>query len=439
MYLSTGQRTKIKHRIEVIAIENNLNAPARNFLNKVSEHHVNSCAPCDEGRGWCEFDFTSASHHVQKLQRRIDKALHEGEFSKILYLQNLLIHSHSAKMLAVKTVTSNRGKSTPGIDDVLWLSHRDKYNAALSLVRRGYTPRPLKRIYIPKRNGDVRPLSIPTMKDRAMQTLYKFALEPISELLADEHSYGFRPNRSTRDALIRCQNILCCRKDYTWVLKADVKSCFDNISHKWIMDNIPIDKKILWKFLKCGVVHRCTKYDTNYGVPQGGAISPMICNMALDGMERKLIESLQDVEFIRYADDILVISPYPSKLDKAIEIINDFLSVRGLSLSAEKTLKTKASKGFSFLGWRIQAGEELPLIIPDRSNTESLFDKVGEIFFGYEEYKELFDKLKPSIQGWVGYHRGVVNDDFLQEIMLSLQSTIRSVNDNISPNLLKLI
>ena len=205
------------------------------------------------------------------------------------------------------------------------------------------------------------------------------------------------------------------------------------------MENIPIDKKILLKFLKCGVVHRCKKHDTNCGVPQGGAISPMICNMALDGMERKLIESLQDVEFIRYADDILVISPYPIKLDHAKEIMNDFLSVRGLSLSAEKTLKTEASKGFSFLGWRIQTGEELPLIIPDRSNAESLFDKVGEVFFGYEEYKELFDKLKPTIQGWVGYHKGVVDNDFLREIITVLQDTIRSVNNNISPNLLKLI
>lgn len=423
----------------MIVIENNLNAPAQNFLNKVSEHYVNSCAPCDEGKGWCEFDFTSAKHHVQKLQRRIDKALREGEFSKISYLQNLLIHSHSAKMLAVKAVTSNRGKYTPGIDDVLWLSPRDKYNAALSLVRRGYTPRPLKRIYIPKRNGDVRPLSIPTMKDRAMQTLYKFALEPISELLADEHSYGFRPNRSTRDALIRCHNIFCNRKDYTWVLKADVKSCFDNISHEWIMDNIPIDKKILLKFLKCGVVHRCKKYDTNCGVPQGGAISPMICNMALDGMERKLQESLQEVEFIRYADDILVISPYPIKLAQTIEIMNDFLSVRGLSLSTDKTLITEANKGFNFLGWRIQSGEELPLIIPDRSNAESLFDKVSDIFFGYEEYADVLGKLKPCLQGWAGYHIGVVDNDFLREIITALQDTIRSVNNNISPNLLKLI
>ena len=422
----------------MINISNYCNTPAQNFLNKASEYNVKSYAPCDEGKDWREFDFTSAEHHVQKLQWRIEKALIEREFGKATYLYHLLIHSHSAKMLAVKAVTSNRGKYTSGIDNEVWLSSKDKYNAALSLNCRGYTPRPLKRIYIPKWNGDARPLSIPTMKDRAVQTLYKFATEPISELRADEHSYGFRPNRSTRDALIRCQNILCCRKDYTWVLKADVKSCFDNISHKWIMENIPIEKKFLWKLLKCGIVHKCKKYETNRGVPQGGAISPMICNMALDGMERNLIESLQDIEFIRYADDILVISPYPIKLVQAIKIINDFLYVRGLSLSADKTLITKASKGFSFLGWRIQTGNDLPLVVPDRSNIESLFEKVGAIFFGYEEYEELLEKLKSKIQGWAGYHKGAVDNDFLKEIMVALQDTIGSVNDGIYPNLLNL-
>ena len=435
MYLSTGQQIQKG----VINISNYFNAPEQNFLNKVSEHNVNSYAPCDEGKGWREFDFKSATHQVQKLQRRIEKALIKREFGKATYLYHLLIHSQSAKMLAVKAVTSNRGKHTPGIDDVLWTSHGDKYNAALSLNRRGYTPRPLKRIYIPKQNGDARPLSIPTMKDRATQTLYKFATEPISELMADEHSYGFRPRRSTRDALIRCLNILYSRKGYTWVLKADVKSCFDNISHEWIMKNIPIEKNFLRKFLKCGVVHKCKKYETNRGVPQGGAISPMICNMALDGMERKLIESLQDIEFIRYADDILVISPYPIKLAQAIETMNDFLSARGLSLSADKTLITEASKGFSFLGWRIQAGNELPLVTPDRSNIESLFGKVGAVFFGYEEYEELLDKLKPKIQSWVGYHKGVVDKDFLKEIMSALEDTILSVNEGFTPNLLKLI
>ena len=420
----------------MINIKNNCDAPARDFLNKESENNAKSYAPCDEGKARSKF--TSAEDHVQKLQRRIAKAWNDGERGKVAYLQNLLIRSHSAKVSAVEAVTSNRGKNTPGIDNVVWESPDDICNAALGLEPRGYTPRPLKRIYTPKRNGELRPLSIPTMKDRAMQTLYKFALEPISELSADKHSYGFRPNLSTQKALERCCDILRSRKDYTWVLKTDVKSCFDNVSHEWIMDNIPIDKEILWKFLKCGFVYKNKKHDTTCGVPQGGAISPIVCNMAMDGLEKRLINTLEDIEFIRYADDILVISPHPNKLGQAIEIMNDFLSVKGLYLSADKTLITEASKGFSFLGWRIQAGDELPLVIPDRSNMESLFEKVSRIFFGYEEYKKLSDKLKFTIHGWAGYHKGVVDDDFLKEILIALQVTIGSVNDGIYPNLLNL-
>ena len=161
--------------------------------------------------------------------------------------------------------------------------------------------------------------------------------------------------------------------------------------------------------------------------------------MAMDGLERTLKESLQDIEFIRYADDILVISPYANKLGQAIGIINEFLSSRGLRLSSDKTSITEASKGFSYLGWRIQAGDELPLVIPDRSNIESLFEKVGTVLFGYEEYEELLEKIKPRIQGWVGYHKGVVDNDFLKEIMSALENVIMIVNDGISPNLFKLI
>ena len=162
------------------------------------------CASTDKAQCWESIDWKTANAYVKKLQMRIVKAQKEGHFSKVKSLQWLLTHSFYAKALAVKRVTSNQGKNTSGVDHELWQTPQTKFNAISKLNRRGYQPQPLRRIYIPKKNGKMRPLSIPTMTDRAMQTLYKFALEPIAETYADPNSYGFRTGRSTHDAIEQC-------------------------------------------------------------------------------------------------------------------------------------------------------------------------------------------------------------------------------------------
>lgn len=174
----------------------------------VSKINEKSCATSDTNSCWEKIDFIAAEKSVKKLQKRIVKALLNMQFDKVEVLQHKLIHSFYAKALAIKIVTSNRGKYTYGIDHTLWIKPEEKFNAISKLSRRGYKPKPLKRVYIPKPDGRFRTLSIPSMKDRAMQTLYRFAIEPIAEVLGDDHSYGFRKNRSTRDALIRCFQIL---------------------------------------------------------------------------------------------------------------------------------------------------------------------------------------------------------------------------------------
>ena len=172
--------------------------------------------------------------------------------------------------IAIKRVTENQGKKTPGVDRETWSTPNSKLQAVLSLRRRGYKPLPLRRVFIPKSNGKLRPLGIPTMKDRAMQALHLLALEPVSETLADNKSYGFRPERSTADAREQCFTVLANAKRPQWILEGDIKGCFDNISHQWMLENVPTDKVILQKWLQAGYVYKDKLFPTTAGTPQGG-------------------------------------------------------------------------------------------------------------------------------------------------------------------------
>src|SRR3989440_3435740 len=187
---------------------------------------------------WHDIDWKSVSHTVRRLQARIVQATQEKRWGKVKALQRLLTHSFSAKALAVRRVTENQGKKTSGVDKVIWDTPEKKARAIHDLKPRGYHPQPLRRVYIPKSNGARRPLSIPTMKDRAMQALYLLALQPVSEVLADPHSYGFRPQRCTADALVYCHILFSQKRGAEWALERDIKSCFDNISHAWLLTHI---------------------------------------------------------------------------------------------------------------------------------------------------------------------------------------------------------
>ena len=226
-------------------------------------------APVDDASLWSSIDWNKARQHVRRLQVRIAKAVLAKRWNLVKALQNLLTNSFYAKLLAIKRVTSNKGKKTPGVDGILWKGARAKWRALKSLRRRAYRPRPLRRIYIPKKNGKKRPLSIPTMLDRAMQALYKQALAPVAETTADGNSHGFRESRSCADAIQAGFNALNKPNSAKWILEADITGCFDNISLKWLLDNIPMDKTILRKWLKAGYVENGITYPSKKRNPAG--------------------------------------------------------------------------------------------------------------------------------------------------------------------------
>ena len=276
-------------------------------------------APVDTALQWQTIDWKVAQRHVRRLQMRIAKAVQERRWGKVRSLQNILTHSFYAKLLAVKRVTSNKGKNTPGVDGVLWKGARAKRRAVFSLRRRGYRPMPLRRIYIPKKNGKKRPLSIPTLTDRAMQALYKLALAPVAETTADRNSYGFREGRSCADAVQAGFNALNKPNSATWVLEADIAGCFDNISSEWMLENIVMDKVVLSKWLTAGYVENGILYPSRKGAPQGGIISPTLSNMTLDGLEevvRRAVPRRSRVNFIRYADDFIITGKSKGLLEK---------------------------------------------------------------------------------------------------------------------------
>ena len=167
-------------------------------------------------------------------------------------MQWLLTHSRAAKLLAVHRVTTNRGAKTPGVNNVIWRTGKQKLHAAFNLKRHGYLPQPLRQLYIPKPNGKLRPLSIPVMHDRAMHALHALSLAPIAEVLADRNSYGFREGRRCADALEQCATVLSQKSCAPWVQEGDIRACFDEISHSWLLQNVPMDKQLLAKWLQAG-------------------------------------------------------------------------------------------------------------------------------------------------------------------------------------------
>lgn len=380
--------------------------------------------------GWHSIDWQKAHREVRRLQVRIVKATQEGKWNKVKTLQHLLTHSFNAKVLAVKRVTENQGKNTPGVDGEIWDTPDKKMQGVQSLQQRGYRPQPLRRIYIPKSSNPhkKRPLGIPTMRDRAMQALYLLALEPVAETTADPNSYGFRKDRNCADAIEQCFAVLAGKHRAEWILEGDIKGCFDNISHDWLINHIPMDKVMLKKWLKAGFVEQGKLFPTQAGTPQGGVASPVLANMVLDGLEKRLRQHFPTttvkgraakVNLIRYADDFVITGVSQALLENEVKpLVENFLQERGLSLSPDKTHITHINDGFDFLGQNVRKYDGKLLIKPSKASIKRLLDKVRDIIRRNPTVTagKLIWLLNPLIRGWAQYHRYVVSSEIFQTV-----------------------
>jgi RNA-directed DNA polymerase len=368
---------------------------------------------------WSSYAWPIIHKHVFRLQVRIAKADREGRRGKVKALQRLLASSFHAKCLAVKRVTSSTGSKTPGIDGVIWSTDRQKTKAISSLKRKGYKPQPLRRVYISKKSGKLRPLSIATIKDRAMQALYLLTLEPIAEERADVNAYGFRQKRSAHDAIEQCFKTLAKAKSATFVLEGDIKSCFDQISHEWLLENILMDKVILKKFLRAGYMENDKFYSTEKGVSQGSIISPALTVITLSGLETQILptnkrqKEREKINVIAYADDFIVTAATAELLEqKVLPQLKIFLRTRGLELSLEKTKITPIEEGFNFLGFNIRKYKNGKLFIkPSKASTKDFCQETKTLIkrSGALPTEKLIYALNEKIVGWTNYYRGVVS------------------------------
>jgi RNA-directed DNA polymerase len=362
---------------------------------------------------WHSIDWNNIRLRVRKLRHRIYRATQKQAWNQVRSLMKLMLRSQANLLLAIRRVTQeNQGKKTAGVDGKTYGSAKDR--TALVKEMQLYSPwrvKPTKRVYIPKKDGKLRPLGIPTIVDRVAQAMVKSALEPSWEARFEANSYGFRPGRSTHDAMVHCWIYLNRRVHHKWVLDADIKGAFDNISHEFILTStskVP-GYALIKQWLKAGYLEKETFFATDQGTPQGGIISPLLANIALNGMQQVLPAGLG---YVRYADDFVITAKTRSELERSIPAIERWLAARGLVLNKEKTRLVSMKQGFNFLGFTVRHYRNGScLITPEKAKVLNFIQSIRNWIksnLSADPYA-MIRYLNPRIFGWANYYKAFVS------------------------------
>jgi RNA-directed DNA polymerase len=375
---------------------------------------------------WKQIDWMACNKELLRLQAKLYNALKlEQNNGLIKQIHNEMLMSFACRALAVRKVTASSGGKTAGVDGRLWNRDDHKWNGILWLKNLNwnrYICEPIKRVYIPKNNSsETRPLGIPTIKDRAAQTLWNYILDVHHEHNADPRSFGFRIGRNAKQALSYIHLNTSGTQQKRLILSIDIKKAYDRVLHEWITTNMPINTNVVKSWLNAGIIYKGNFSETTVGLPQGGPISPTIFNMVMNGIESQI----NDIKFctpIRFADDIIVLARTNEQLDNALELIKKFLEPRGLEINENKTVIANIETGFKYLGYWIREYVDITrqgkkgyggkkgivLIKPSNEAVKSIKQKIKALTKKYANASAgiLIQKLNPVLRGWSNYFNG---------------------------------
>ncbi|EKQ57704.1 MULTISPECIES: group II intron reverse transcriptase/maturase [unclassified Clostridium] len=399
----------------------------------------NKSATAPQVYDWNSINWRKIYKYVKKLRQRIFHAEQLGQKRKVRKLQRLMIRSKANLLLSIKRVTQiNKGKRTAGIDKMIIINDNERiklYNLIKNYNVKSIKVKPAKRTYIPKKNGRLRPLGIPIIKDRIYQNIVKNALEPQWESRFESISYGFRPKRSAQDARQQLFIKLRAGTKRQWIFEGDFKGCFDNLNHEYIiscLDKFPCKETIL-EWLKAGYIDNDVFNETIAGTPQGGIISPLLANIALHGMEEELGVSYKhstngyylepnSIGIVKYADDFIILCKTEKDAKSMYEKLKPYLEKRGLTLADDKTKVTHINEGFDFLSFNVKKYKTMRgtilLIKPSKASIKKAKQKIKEVFDRYKgnPVGVIITKLNPIIRGIGNYWSSFVSKEAFKKI-----------------------
>ena len=364
-------------------------------------------------------------NHVRSIQMKLDKAVANDDKDLIRWYVHLLSKkSRAVRIHAIHKVCEvNSGKYTAGVDGIAMPRERTErlrmMESFIDTIDITTQPLPIKRAYIPKPNGDKRPLGIPTIRDRIIQEIIRLSIEPICEFHFLSCSYGFRPKRSCQNAMADLFMKLNKPNSKRWIIEGDIKGCFDHIRHQhiistlkeWHVPNTITD--IVQAMLQARIMENLSLTPSLDGTPQGGVISPMLANVALTCLDKEVMEKFgQDNSnpIVRYADDFIITAKSREKAESIKTHIGEYLKERvGLTLSDEKTHITEINNGFDFLGFNFRKYDNKLLIKPSQDNVHKMLRNIKKIFRSTESTTTIIAQLNPIIIGWGNYYRHVVS------------------------------